>query len=486
MRESRSIVRALVTAAAVGLALLEGCASRPVNEPIARVEPESGYNVARHIARRPDHDPSTLLILAFSGGGTRAAALSYGVLEELRRTPIVVDGHHRRMLDEVDLITAVSGGSFTALAYSLYGEQLFSEYEARFLKRDVQSVLIDRVLNPGYWPRLLSPSYGRSELAADYYDESLFDGATFGDLVEKPTPVAIASATDVVTGNRFPFMQDNFDLICSDFTKLRLSRVAAASSAVPVVLSPITLNNYGGRCGFEFPTWVREAVAERRDRKDAGRGLRRYNELVDLQDSAAHPYLHLVDGGVTDNVAIRTIVEILASIDSGKQLESIRLLRDVRRIAVIVVNAVSSPTVDWGRNEAPPGMFQQLWQSSSVPIDRYSYESMDLLNDIITRWALERRLALAEARLAGREPSADLSRPPIELYAIDVSFRDISDLDERAYCENLPTTLVLAPEAVDRLRRVASSVLRASPAYRRLLEALGAETAETISAGGSQ
>ena len=475
----RFIFRVLAIAAAVGIVLLQGCASRPVNEPVARLEPEGAYNVAKHVAMRPDHDPSTLLVLAFSGGGKRAAALSYGVLEELRRTPIVVDGHHRRMLDEVDIITAVSGGSFTALAYSLYGERLFSEYEPRFLKRDVQGALIERVLNPGYWPKLLSPSYGRSELAADYYDEILFNGATFGDLVGKPTPVAIASATDVVTGNRFPFMQDNFDLICSDFAKVRLSRAAAASSAVPVVLSPISLNNYGGRCGFEFPAWVSESAAERNERMDIRRALRRYDELVDLQDSAAHPYLHLVDGGVSDNVAIRTIVEVLSSMDARRQLESIPLLRDIRRIAVIVVNAVSSPTVDWGRNESPPSIFRQLWQSSSVPIDRYSYESIDLLNDIVMRWALEHKLALADARLAGtRVLSAEASRPPVELYAIDVSFRDISDPVERAYCENLPTTFVLAPEAVDRLRAVAGSVLRASSAYRRLLEALGGETTE--------
>jgi NTE family protein len=469
-----------------GMVLLQACASRPINEPIARAEPEGAYGFAKHVAQRPDHDPSTLLLLAFSGGGKRAAALSYGVLEELHRTPIVVDGQRRRLLDDVDVITAVSGGSFTALAYALYGERLFSEYETRFLKRDVQGALIERMLNPGYLPKLLSPSYGRSELAADYYDEILFDGATFGDLVGKPTPIAIASATDVVTGNRFPFMQANFDLICSDLATVRLSRAAAASSAVPVVLSPITLNNYGGRCGFEFPEWVREGVAARSQTIDNGRAFRRYDELVDLQDSATHPYLHLVDGGVSDNVAVRAIVEVLSTIDVKQHLEAMPLLRSVRRIAIIVVNAASSPTVDWGRSESPPGLFRQLWQSSSVPIDRYSYESIDLLNDIVTRWALERKLALAEARLAGtRELSAELSRQPVELYAIDVSFRDISDPDERSYCENLPTTLVLAPEAIDRLRSVAGSVLRASPAYRRLLQALGAETAGTP-AGGSQ
>ncbi len=104
---------------------------------------------ARAPAKRVvDIVPQTFFVLSFSGGGTRAAAFSYGVLEELRRTGVPVAGRRRRLIDEVDLITGVSGGSFTAPAYALHGERLFSEYEERFLKRDVQGALAWRTLNP--------------------------------------------------------------------------------------------------------------------------------------------------------------------------------------------------------------------------------------------------------------------------------------------------------------------------------------------------
>ena len=134
--------------AAVALA---GCASRPINEPIAQVDPRAGYRPHVVIPKIPNNDQRTLFVLSFSGGGTRAAAFSYGVLEELRRTEIVVDGQRRRLIDEVDMLTGVSGGSFTALAYALYGDRLFSEYEARFLKRDVQGALLQRGMNPFNW-----------------------------------------------------------------------------------------------------------------------------------------------------------------------------------------------------------------------------------------------------------------------------------------------------------------------------------------------
>jgi hypothetical protein len=141
----------LALAAILPAIALGGCATvAPVNARGDRVRAEAGYRIAKFMVRDrgPANNPDALVLLAFSGGGTRAAALSYGVLEELRRTPIMVKGHQHSLLDEVDLIAGVSGGSFTALAYALYGERLFHEYQQRFLKRDVQGELIRRILVP--------------------------------------------------------------------------------------------------------------------------------------------------------------------------------------------------------------------------------------------------------------------------------------------------------------------------------------------------
>ena len=141
--------------AAVVLVLIGGCATRPINPPITHTDPSAGYRFETRQAHTKDKD--NLVVLAFSGGGTRAAAFSYGVLEFLRRTEVVgPKGNKVRLLDEVDVITGVSGGSFTALAYGLYGDKLFADYEQQFLKRDVQGELIARALNPFNWPKLMS------------------------------------------------------------------------------------------------------------------------------------------------------------------------------------------------------------------------------------------------------------------------------------------------------------------------------------------
>ena len=135
------------------------------------------------------------------------------------------------MLDEVDIVTGVSGGSFTALAYGLYGDKLFGGYEQQFLKRDVQGELLRRFLNPINWTKLWSEGWGRSEMAEEYYDEILFHGATFADLEKKPGPWVMATATDISTGSRLGFTQTDFDMICSDLGSVPLARAASRSRA---------------------------------------------------------------------------------------------------------------------------------------------------------------------------------------------------------------------------------------------------------------
>ena len=276
------------------LLLLSSCATRQVNPPIAKYNPSNLQQFQKQWHRGDQQD---LVILAFSGGGTRAAAFSYGVLETLRRIEIVTKaGSKTRLLDEVDVITGVSGGSFTALAYALYGDKLFDQYEARFLKRNVQGELTARTLNPLNWGALSSTGWGRSELAAQLYDEILFNGATFADLYRANGPAIAVSATELATGSRIVFVPQNFDVMCADLHPIRLSRAAAASSAVPVVLSPITINNYGGNCDYQQPPWLRAFADLPEPPRPAARALNRLQELQALDNGVEDPYFHLVDG----------------------------------------------------------------------------------------------------------------------------------------------------------------------------------------------
>src|SRR5437660_12695986 len=108
-------LRMFLLAALAALLTLGGCATRPVNPPITQVDVNTGYTFQTRQKHFKSQD--NLVILAFSGGGTRAAAFSYGVLEFLRRTEVVgPQGNTVRLLDAGDRITGVAGGSFAGLA----------------------------------------------------------------------------------------------------------------------------------------------------------------------------------------------------------------------------------------------------------------------------------------------------------------------------------------------------------------------------------
>jgi NTE family protein len=462
------------------VAALSGCATRPVNPPITHADLNQGYT----FQSRQKHFKSdeNLVILAFSGGGTRAAAFSYGVLEVLRRTEVVTkSGAKARLIDAVDVITGVSGGSFTALAYGLYGDKLFDDYEERFLKRDVQGELIARAFNPGNWGSLASTGWGRSELAAQLYDEILFNGATFGDLDRGTGPFIMASATDISTGGRVVFTQNIFNAFCSNLDDVRLSRAAAASSAVPVVLSPVTLNNYGGTCEFVIPPWARQFIESPNPPRPAARLIRELREAQSYSDNKHRPYIHLVDGGVSDNVGMRGVLDALQLLEAlhGEGLPT--PLDRVRRIVVIVVNSLSSPPTDWDETESAPGTFGILLKATGVPIDHYSYEAVELLKDISARWQTGRRIRnLAACPNDPQLPVCTALRvPEAEIYAIDVSFAMLKDKDEIAYLNEQPTSFVLPPEAVDRLRAAARTILLDSPEFQRLLKDVGAQLVDS-------
>lgn len=460
------------------LLLLSACATRPVNPPLAQVDKSQGYRGNLVIPKRPNNDPTSLVVLAFSGGGTRAAALSYGVLEELKRTEYTTsDGQRRRLLDEVDAVSGVSGGSFTALSYALYGDRLFDEYEQRFLKRNVQGELAKRnFLYPSNWFRLMSGTYGRSEVAADYYDEILFEGATFNDLMQKTGPLALATGTDITTGSRFTYFQEDFDMICSDLGPVKLSRAAATSSAVPIVLSPVTLNNYGGSCNYEYPVWVKELQNIEPKKRPVGRIMERYRQMQEFTDGTNRPYLHLVDGGVSDNIGARGILdtfeELMISADYTKEKGADVL----RRLVFVVVNARSASTKDWQKDESPPGSIKQLAQSTGVPIERYSFETVELIKDRAAVAGWRRDLQVAKAQLAGASlADAEAQYPKVELHVMDVNFENLADPNERSYFMNLPTSFVLTEEQVDRLREVGGRLLRESNVYQEMLQQLDAQ-----------
>ena len=445
------------------LMVLAGCAHYPVNRPLGQVDPQAGYR-GRNVVE-PESDTELLLLLSFSGGGTRAAAFSYGVLETLRDTKVLIRGSERRLLDEVDWISGVSGGSFTAAYYGLFRDRIFEDFETRFLKKNIQGELTRGILfNPINWVKLFSSYYDRSDLAAEYYDQHVFDGKTFGDLLAQKKPLIVINSTDMVHGTRISFIQDMFDSICTDLSAFPVARACAASSAVPIVLSPITLRNYAGECGYRLPDALAAAMNPPRD--VASRRFDLANNMMPFLDAQRKPYIHLVDGGVADNLGLRAALERVTLMGDPWTTLQYAGLVNVHKIVFVVVNAETAINDKWDRFEPVPPFAAMLDSYSSIAIERYNRETIALLSESFPRWAEEIRRGRCGA---GPISTAKGACGDIEFYLVEVRFDSLDDEGEREFFKRLPTSFVLKPDEVDKLRDAARRILTKSIEFQRFL-----------------
>jgi NTE family protein len=442
-----------------------GCAHYTVNQPLSQVDPESGYR--GKFMGQPGNSDELLLYLTFSGGGTRASAFSYGVLEELKNTEVTIDGKTRRLLDEVDAISAVSGGSFTAGYYGLFGDRIFEDFEPRFLKKNIQGALASRIfLNPINWVRLFSPFYDRSDLAAEYYNKNVFDGGTLGDIADRKGPMILINATDMITGIRFAFNQELFDAICSDVSKFPVARAAAASSAVPILLTPVTLRNYAGTCGFTLPEKLETILREQDTTK---REFHHLNNLRPYLDADKTKYIHLVDGGVADNLGLRAALDRVLALGGVWETFQYAGLENTRKVVFIVVNAETEISGKLSLFGKPPAFAAMLNSYSSIAITRYNFETVMLLRESFPRWTDE----IQKKRCAGKSVSTEPGAcGDIKFYLIEVEFDALKDEAERHYFESLPTSFKLSEEQVDKLLDAAHRILPQSAEFRQLLDDL--------------
>ena len=467
---SRWVIRAFVLA----LGILQACAHYPTNTPLESYHPEGGYRFDG-LRPGPGNTDTIFLCLAFSGGGTRAAALAYGVLQELRDTTITAHGTSRGLLQEVDCISSVSGGSFTAAYFALFRDRIFQEFEPRFLRRDIQGQLLGQVLNPANWFRLMSPYFNRIDLAAELYDATVFNGARYLDLVGGLRPFIVLNATNVELGSRVEFTQDQFDFLGSDLKEYPLARAVAASSAFPILLSPLSLKNHPSPPGYEVPASVSNAL------NDAATNPRRYSwakQLMTYQDKVLHPYLHLLDGGLADNIGLRAVADaytrgfIRRRINNGA----------IGTLAVIVVNARTDPPESIDMRESPPHLPTVAMKTAMVSMENFSFETVEFMRGLAgDRVQTQRDVAACQRLLDTRCPGLPrLATFPAEinLHVVEVNFERLKDPREREFFLSLPTSFALSDRQIDCLIAAGRRLLRASSDYQALLTELGGRLRE--------
>lgn len=443
-----------------------GCARYPVNQPQSAANPEWTA------AKKADE---ITLFLTFSGGGTRAAAFSYGVLEELADRKITINGKETRLLDEVSVISSVSGGSFTAAYYGMFGDRIFTDFETKFLKKNIQSRLISRTFfNPVSWVRLASPGFNMSDLAAEYYDDHIFEKGKLGDMVRRGGPAIVINATDMVSGLRVDFTGEMFDVICSDLWNYPVARAVAASSAVPGILAPIRLRNYASTCNYKRGENIETVLQAENDIEDiTNRRAWILRNAIPYLDSGKKKYIHLLDGGIADNLGVRAMMDriMLRERNLAEPIQS-SPLEHTKKFVFIIVNAETEPDSIWNKTDAIPTIATMIGSYSTIAIQRYNVETLALLKESIKGWSDQ----LRAVRCSNGRPAYDKSCADIQFYVIYVGLEALRDEKEREYFNHIPTSFHLDPEQVDKLRAAARTIIGQSKEFDRFLKDVGKQT----------
>jgi NTE family protein len=435
------------------LLLLAGCANYGTPKNVAIPDSRGADRYSLHDWALAHNDKDIRFILTFSGGGTRAAALSYGVLQELRDTTINLNGRETRLLDEVDYISSVSGGSFTSAYYGLHGDGIFEHFEEDFLRYDLEKHLLLRAVNP----LLLFSKKGRTESAIEYYQKFLFHDATFADMIGPDRPMIIINASDLGYGIRFSFIQEYFDLLCSELSTYPVAEAVAASSAVPVLFDPVVVENHDTCSDMQLigPTALHKAEEYYR-----GENLPvLVSQLETYGNKDRRKFVHFVDGGITDNLGLRAVSDTFAAsggAEGARKRAFERGYKLPRHIVVIMVNAATASDAEMDESNKNPSASRVVSAVTSLQLRRYDEDSILLIKENL------------------RSMAQVLSTPeqPVSTHFIDVSIQNEEKPDILEFLNNIPTSFSLSDAQVDQLIESGRVILRNNPEFRNLVKDL--------------
>jgi NTE family protein len=457
----------------IGLTLA-ACAHYPKNQPLEDPSTALSYDFSRF--DQPSEADETFVALAFSGGGTRAACLSYGVLKELKNTKL--PGTDRTVLAEVDVISTVSGGSFTGAYYALFGDRIFADFETKFLKRNIQGELAAKVANPVNWFRLASPYFSRIDLAAELYDQTVFDSASFDDLArEAKRPYLIINATNLYQGARFEFTDSQFRYLGSDIGPYPVSQAVAASSAFPFLLSPVSLVNYAKPPGYKISKKDRNALKDYWYNKRTYYGV--YNNTLYGEPDDGHrdhPYMHLMDGGLADNIGLRAIYDLFVREEVRQKINDGK----IKRFLAIVVNAKAENPADIDKKESPPGLMTVGFKTATLALDNYAFETIEMFKELVGQRIQDQKALKDCQQRIDQNCSNKYIIPPLaggdmKLYVADLTFDNIPPKPDapgikgRNYYNQLPTSFYLPAEQVKNLITVGGWLLKENPDFKEFL-----------------
>ena len=465
------------------LLILLGCA--PWNQP--QNQPLQGENAAL-VEPLTAGDGEVYIGLAFSGGGMRATAFAFGMLEELRAAGVET-GTPNGLLDQVRLVSGVSGGSVMAAQLGLYGPEGLTGFRERYLITNAEAYMTTSALNPLTIVKGISGGVNGRDTFGRYLDDTLFHGATVADLRRHSHIKTWINATDMANNTPFLFSPETFDALCSDLSKVKLSEAVAASAAFPLAFTPIVLRAHQGDCTYREPDWLTAA----RYNPEATAAMRAHARAL---ESYANPdevkFVKLLDGGITDNFGTTGLAVERARAQQPYAPLTPEEAVKLKRMLFLVANAGVEKDYDWTRKVAGPGgvnLAMSIATSAMAAASRSGYDSMRgemrLWESELIEWRCA--LPLSEVRKL-RGSTEDWDCKDVKLLVGEASFASLPK-GMRDKLDAVPTRLKLPTEQVDMVIEAGRMATRLSPEFNGLLASLTGNDVDTriqdgIASGG--
>ncbi len=449
--------------AVLASALVAGCAILPENAPRNRPE----IPLAQRSADRPRPPTNVVgentVALSFSGGGLRAAAFAHGALVGLSRMP---GAGGAMLLEDVSFITSVSGGSITAAWFGLHGREGLATFRESALLRDGEADLRFSLLNPLNLARLAGGGLNDRGNFHRWLEEDVFRGATYADLFRRGRPDVWINATNAYHRLAFPFHQRSFEAICSDLASFPISEAVAASMAVPMFITPVVLEKFPEHCTKPLPGWMYDPTATEGKpllMAALGRAVR------DFRDPSTGRFLKLIDGGITDNFGLVSILQSRLIMGTPYDPMTEHDARAVRNLLFIVVDAGQGPSGGWTREVAGPGGIDIATAAIDAAIEANVRMSFDSFVTMTRAWRediVRYRCALGEDVVAAlRRQRASWRCDDVTFDVARIAFDDLEP--ERARrLHAIPTRLKLPPEDIDALVAAGIDAMAVNPAVQ--------------------
>ncbi|MDB5656853.1 MAG: Patatin [Tardiphaga sp.] len=447
-------------------ALLLGCASvhnNPINVPLTAIPAADKDKIG---FEDPASLDDTLVGLSFSGGGTRAAAFSFGVLQEMDRIPVRGQG---TMLDRIDFISGVSGGSVTAAYFGLKQRAGLSDFRERFLLKNAEEGLTT-TLSLGTIGRAFSGGINDSVGFTKWLDANLFNNATFGQFHANGRPRIWINASDIYNRVPFIFGSNSFTAICSDLASYPISSAVAASAAVPIAFAPAVVKAFPGSCNDPLPPWIAKAAANR----NASPMLSAYSKAILRYREGAVPYIKLMDGGLVDNYGISGFTIERESSETPYGPLTPQQAVKVRRAMFLVIDAKAGISGDWVNTVEGPSGVALLSAAVDTTIDASVGNSYSAFDRSMKDW--QTTLIKWRCGLSGAERARYGARPgwnckDLNFFIGRLGF-DQLDPERAKALEAVPTRFQLPPQQVDDVIAAGRDTLRASQTFQAFARGL--------------